>query len=61
MKIHEEESYTMIESEVYYETYYHVLKALQEVSFPKHLAMQQYIVKVNVSIYQFCCENKMKT
>ncbi|XP_075977884.1 NFX1-type zinc finger-containing protein 1-like [Anticarsia gemmatalis] len=40
------DTYTMIESEVYFEPYLHVLKVLQAESFPQHLAMQQYIVKV---------------
>ncbi|XP_022837763.1 NFX1-type zinc finger-containing protein 1-like [Spodoptera litura] len=44
--IYNGEMYTMVESEVYFEPYYHVMKALQEPSFPQHLAMQQYIVKV---------------
>ncbi|XP_053609181.1 NFX1-type zinc finger-containing protein 1-like [Plodia interpunctella] len=39
------ESYTLIESEVYFEPYYHVLKVLQSQRFPQHLAMQDYIVK----------------
>lgn len=47
----DDSTYTMIESEVYFEPYYHVLKALQEPTFPEHLAMQQYIVKVDVSKY----------
>ncbi|KAJ8731482.1 hypothetical protein PYW07_004646 [Mythimna separata] len=47
--IYNEETYTMIESEVYFEPYYHVLKVLQEPSFPQHLAMQQYIVKVDAA------------
>ncbi|KAJ8721998.1 hypothetical protein PYW08_004400 [Mythimna loreyi] len=47
--IYNGDKYTMIESEVYFEPYYHVLKALQEPSFPQHLAMQQYIVKVDAA------------
>lgn len=43
--------YTMIESEVYFEPYYHVLKVLQDPMFPEHIAMKQYIVDVNVSRY----------
>ncbi|XP_047991491.1 NFX1-type zinc finger-containing protein 1-like [Leguminivora glycinivorella] len=38
--------YTMIECEVYFEPYRHVLKALQDPNFPKHLAMNKYIVDV---------------
>lgn len=41
----------MIECEVYFEPYYHVLKALQDPSFPEHLAMSSYIVDVKVSAY----------
>ncbi|KAH9628815.1 hypothetical protein HF086_004975 [Spodoptera exigua] len=41
------EMYTMIESEVYFECYYHVMKSLQECSFPQHLPMQKYIVEVS--------------
>ncbi|XP_049873324.1 NFX1-type zinc finger-containing protein 1-like isoform X3 [Pectinophora gossypiella] len=40
-------SYTMIESEIYFEPYYHVLKALQDPKFPENLAMQKYIVQVD--------------
>nr|XP_021188213.2 NFX1-type zinc finger-containing protein 1 isoform X1 [Helicoverpa armigera] len=47
--IYNDDKYTMIESEVYFEPYYHVLKALQEPTFPQHLAMQQYIVKVDAA------------
>ncbi|KAF9797452.1 hypothetical protein SFRURICE_005928, partial [Spodoptera frugiperda] len=45
--IYNGEMYTMVESEVYFEPYYHIMKALQDPSFPQHLAMQQYIVKVD--------------
>ncbi|CAH0691773.1 unnamed protein product [Spodoptera exigua] len=41
------EMYTMVESEVYFECYYHVMKSLQECSFPQHLPMQKYIVEVS--------------
>ncbi|XP_050350709.1 NFX1-type zinc finger-containing protein 1-like [Nymphalis io] len=41
------QNYTMIESEVYYEPYYHILKALQDPTFPEHVAMKKYIVDVN--------------
>lgn len=51
--IYNGEMYTMVESEVYFEPYYHIMKALQDPSFPQHLAMQQYIVKVDVSTYPF--------
>ncbi|KAJ0176718.1 hypothetical protein K1T71_007897 [Dendrolimus kikuchii] len=40
-------NYTLIESEVYFEPYYHVLKVLQDPKFPEDLAMQEYIVKVH--------------
>ncbi|KAG6452108.1 NFX1-type zinc finger-containing protein 1 [Manduca sexta] len=40
------ESYIMIESEIYFEPYYHVMKALQDPSFGTMLPMQEYIVKV---------------
>ncbi|CAH0715659.1 unnamed protein product, partial [Brenthis ino] len=39
--------YTMIESDVYYEPYHHVLKALQDPTFPQHIAMKKYIVDVD--------------
>ncbi|CAH2048546.1 unnamed protein product, partial [Iphiclides podalirius] len=41
------ERYTMIESEVYFEPYYHVLHALKDPEFPKHLTMSKYIVSVD--------------
>ncbi|CAB3261339.1 unnamed protein product [Arctia plantaginis] len=47
--IRNDDSYTMIESEVYFEPYLHVLKALQAPTFSKQLPMQEYIVKVNPS------------
>ncbi|CAH0398415.1 unnamed protein product [Chilo suppressalis] len=40
------ETYLMIESEVYFEPYQHVLKALQDRSFSRNLAMSKYIVNV---------------
>ncbi|XP_052747658.1 NFX1-type zinc finger-containing protein 1-like, partial [Galleria mellonella] len=43
------DSYTMIESEVYFEPYYHVLNVLQSPTFAQHLAMQKYIVKAEPS------------
>lgn len=39
----------MIESEVYFEPYYHVLKALQDPRFPENVAMSKYIINVDVS------------
>ncbi|XP_069359382.1 NFX1-type zinc finger-containing protein 1-like [Maniola hyperantus] len=45
--LYKNENYTMIESEVYFEPYYHVLKAMQEPSFPDHIAMKKYIIDVN--------------
>ncbi|CAH2234537.1 jg1677 [Pararge aegeria aegeria] len=45
--LYKNETYTMIESEVYFEPYYHVLKAMQEPSFPEHIVMQKYIIDVN--------------
>ncbi|KAI8436677.1 hypothetical protein MSG28_010165 [Choristoneura fumiferana] len=45
-KIYNDDSYTMIECEVYFEPYYHVLKALQDPNFPEHLAMSSYIIDV---------------
>lgn len=39
----------MIESEVYFEPYFHVLKALQDPNFAPHVAMSKYVVKVDVS------------
>ncbi|XP_063624755.1 NFX1-type zinc finger-containing protein 1-like [Cydia splendana] len=44
--LYNDDPYIMIECEVYFEPYYHVLKALQEPSFPEHLAMSKYIVDV---------------
>ncbi|XP_064072681.1 NFX1-type zinc finger-containing protein 1-like [Vanessa tameamea] len=41
------QKYTMIESEVYFEPYYHILKALQDPTFPEHIAMKKYIVDVD--------------
>ncbi|CAG4965233.1 unnamed protein product [Parnassius apollo] len=41
------ETYTMIESEVYFEPYYHVLNALKDPKFPDDLAMRKYIVSVD--------------
>ncbi|KAM3965335.1 NFX1-type zinc finger-containing protein 1-like [Aphomia sociella] len=48
-ELHLEESYTMIESDVYFEPYYHVLKVLHDPSFPVDLTMQNYIVKAEPS------------
>ncbi|XP_069362838.1 NFX1-type zinc finger-containing protein 1-like [Maniola hyperantus] len=45
--LYKNETYTMIESEIYFEPYYHVLKAMQDPSFPEHIAMKKYIVDVN--------------
>ncbi|XP_014358196.2 NFX1-type zinc finger-containing protein 1 [Papilio machaon] len=39
--------YTMIESEVYFEPYYHVLNAIKDPKFPEHLALSKYIVDVD--------------
>ncbi|KOB72089.1 NFX1-type zinc finger-containing protein 1 [Operophtera brumata] len=50
-QLYHDDTYTMIESEVYFEPYYHVLKVLQDPAFPQHIAMKQYIVDVNVSTY----------
>ncbi|XP_041979115.1 NFX1-type zinc finger-containing protein 1-like [Aricia agestis] len=47
-EIYDGESYTMIESEVYFEPYQHVLRALQDSQFPNQLAMKKYIVDVDV-------------
>ncbi|XP_047991691.1 NFX1-type zinc finger-containing protein 1-like isoform X2 [Leguminivora glycinivorella] len=44
--IYNDDRYIMIECEVYFEPYYHVLKALQDPGFPEHLAMNKYIVDV---------------
>ncbi|XP_072949114.1 uncharacterized protein [Epargyreus clarus] len=41
------ESYIMIESDVYFEPYFHVLRALQDPTFPEHIAMSKYIVQVD--------------
>ncbi|CAH2096329.1 unnamed protein product [Euphydryas editha] len=41
------DTYTMIESEVYFEPYYHILKALQDPTFPQHIAMKKYIIDVD--------------
>lgn len=40
----------MIESEVYFEPYSHVLKALQDINFSNEIAMKKYIIDVDVSI-----------
>ncbi|XP_048478338.1 NFX1-type zinc finger-containing protein 1 isoform X3 [Plutella xylostella] len=44
------DSYVMIESEVYFEPYYHVLRALQDPEFinDDNIAMQKYIVEVDI-------------
>lgn len=44
-----QEKYTMIESEVYFEPYFHVLNALKDPSFPLDLTMSKYIINVDVS------------
>lgn len=44
-----EDTYVMVESEVYYEPYYHVLRALQDPGFPNQIAMSKYIIQVDVS------------
>lgn len=49
LNFYNDDSYTMIECEVYFEPYYHVLKALQDPNFPEHLAMSSYIIDVEVS------------
>ncbi|XP_038210049.1 NFX1-type zinc finger-containing protein 1-like [Zerene cesonia] len=41
--------YTMIESDIYFEPYYGVLKVLKDPTFPEHLAMKKYIVDVEAS------------
>ncbi|CAH2096340.1 unnamed protein product [Euphydryas editha] len=41
------DTYTMIESEVYFEPYYHILKAFQDPTFPQHIAMKKYIIDVD--------------
>ncbi|XP_013143932.1 PREDICTED: NFX1-type zinc finger-containing protein 1-like [Papilio polytes] len=41
------DKYNMIESEVYFEPYYHVLTALKDPKFPEHLALSKYIVDVD--------------
>ncbi|XP_059049950.1 NFX1-type zinc finger-containing protein 1-like [Achroia grisella] len=43
------DTYTMIESDVYFEPYHHVLTVLQNPNFPEKLTMQKYIVKVEAS------------
>ncbi|XP_045780297.1 NFX1-type zinc finger-containing protein 1-like isoform X2 [Maniola jurtina] len=45
--LYKNETYTMIESEIYFEPYYHVLKAMQDPTFPQHIAMKKYIVDVD--------------
>ncbi|GBP30884.1 NFX1-type zinc finger-containing protein 1 [Eumeta japonica] len=40
-------SYSMLESQVYFEPYLHVLRALQDPEFSEHLAMSKYIVKID--------------
>lgn len=47
-ELYSNDSYTMFESIVYYDSYYPVLKALQAPTFPQHMAMKKYIVDVNV-------------
>ncbi|XP_063384092.1 NFX1-type zinc finger-containing protein 1-like isoform X2 [Cydia fagiglandana] len=42
--MYNDDAYIMIECEVYFEPYYHVLKALQDPSFPEHLSMSKYII-----------------
>ncbi|XP_028173495.1 NFX1-type zinc finger-containing protein 1-like isoform X1 [Ostrinia furnacalis] len=42
-----DDPYVMIESEVYFEPYLHVLKALQDPNFAQHVAMSKYVVKVD--------------
>ncbi|CAF4881675.1 unnamed protein product [Pieris macdunnoughi] len=49
LDINKDEQYIMIESDVYFEPYYHVLKVLQDQSFPQHLTMKKYIVDVEAS------------
>ncbi|XP_013164299.1 PREDICTED: NFX1-type zinc finger-containing protein 1-like [Papilio xuthus] len=39
--------YNLIESDVYFEPYFHVLNALKDPKFPEHLAMSKYIVDVD--------------
>lgn len=51
--IEQHDTYVMFESEVYFEPYLHVLKALQDPGFAQHVAMDQYIVNVNVSTHKF--------
>ncbi|GBP30880.1 NFX1-type zinc finger-containing protein 1 [Eumeta japonica] len=41
-----EGTYSMLECQVYFEPYLHVLKALQDPEFSNHLAMHEYIVNV---------------
>lgn len=47
--IQNNESYIMIESEVYFEPYLHVLQTLRDTHFPQQLAMSKYIVNVEVT------------
>ncbi|XP_061715975.1 NFX1-type zinc finger-containing protein 1-like [Cydia pomonella] len=42
--MYNDDAYIMIECEVYFEPYYHVLKALQDPSFPEHMSMSKYII-----------------
>ncbi|XP_045518315.1 NFX1-type zinc finger-containing protein 1-like [Pieris brassicae] len=49
LDFNKDDKYIMIESDVYFEPYYHVLKVLQDQSFPKHLPMKKYIVDVEAS------------
>ncbi|XP_025836125.1 NFX1-type zinc finger-containing protein 1-like isoform X2 [Agrilus planipennis] len=44
-----DKSYTMIESKVYFEPYYHVLAALQDFN-PEHFPMKQYFIYVNPDV-----------
>lgn len=53
-EIYNDDYYIMIESEVYFEPYQHVLKALQDPNFPEQLAMKKYIVDVDVSMFAEC-------
>ncbi|CAG4956216.1 unnamed protein product [Colias eurytheme] len=43
------DEYIMIESDIYFEPYYHVLKVLKDPTFPEDLAMKKYIVDVEAS------------
>ncbi|XP_022127667.2 NFX1-type zinc finger-containing protein 1 [Pieris rapae] len=49
LDINKDDNFLMIESDVYFEPYYHVLKVLQDQSFPEHLPMKKYIVDVEAS------------